>query len=264
MNASPLEPRAPAASAFVPAFDTDLSPEPTFNPEPVQATLARRPGLPPEVERAPRSGQRRTLPVLMGLCAALLVALGATAARADNHFLLEGELGGAGAMGNDAEGELGLSYGGTFGFGGRVKGFAPAYYLVAHLASNEYGFTGPARAGSAEVDRTQVEYSIGGRIYLPLNERLRIVLQVGFGQVFDQSTLSRFGHEDLRLESDAFIVQTLGGLQYRLNDTLSLGGAADFAFMPDKEEIDAIARAAGVKDAGFGRMRFLGTVTVHF
>ncbi len=193
-----------------------------------------------------------------------LVALTATPALADNHFLLEGEVGGAAPIGLETSGDAGLSYGGSFGFGGRVRGFAPAYYLIGRLERAEFGFDGPARAGAARVERCQQGYTIAGRMYLPITDRFRLLLQVGFGQVFDESEITREGFDPLVINSTAFTLSTQAGFQFRLNDTLSLGLSGDMTFLPDREDIDKAALAAGLDDSGFMRMRMLGTATMHF
>lgn len=198
------------------------------------------------------------------LLTAALATLFATPALANNHFLLEGEFGAAAPVGTDAKSDFGQSFGGTFGFGGRVKGFAPAYYLVGRISRAEFSFDGPADAGSAHVERCQTDWSIGGRAYLPLTERLRLMLQVGVGQIHDESEVSRDGLRPLVVEATALAVSTQAGLQFRLNNTLSLGAAGDMAFLPDRDDIDKAASAAGFDDSGFMRMRFLGTVTAHF
>ncbi|MCA9546348.1 MAG: hypothetical protein KC613_18210 [Myxococcales bacterium] len=193
-----------------------------------------------------------------------LLALTATPALAENHFLLELEAGGAAPIGLETSGDVGRTYGGTFGFGGRIKGFAPAYYLVGRLDRAEFGFDGPANAGAARVERCQSGYTLAGRMYLPVTERFRLLLQLGFGQIFDESEVRRDGLDPLVLKSDAFTVSTQVGFQYRLNDTLSLGASGDMTFLPDREDIDHAAKAAGLDDSGFMRMRLVGTATVHF
>lgn len=200
----------------------------------------------------------------MRLLLTALIAFAATPVLAENHFIVEGEFGGVAPIGVDANSEFGQSYGGTFGFGGRIKGFAPAYYLVGRVSHAEFSFNGPASSGAALVERCQNDFSIGGRMYLPVTDRLRLMLQVGFGEISDSSEVIREGHRPLEVHSTTFAMSTQAGLQFRLNNTLSLGAAGDMAFLPDREEIDSAAVIAGVDDSGFMRMRLLGTVTMHF
>lgn len=198
------------------------------------------------------------------LTSATLLLLSSPAA-ADNHFILELEGGIATPMGIDAETEVGRAFAGTFGFGGRIPGFAPAYYAVGRVGHSRFGFTGPRSLGAAEVERDQLDWAVGGRMYLPLTQRLRVLAQVALGETYDEALVQRSGHRDLLVQSDTFAVFTEAGLQYRFTDHFSLGAVADLAWLPDHEEQDLAARTAGVDDGGdFGRARFALTTTLHF
>lgn len=201
-------------------------------------------------------------PIALALFPLLLMA---TPAAADKHFILELEGGLATPMGVDAEADPGRSFAGTFGIGGRIPGFSPAYYAVGRVGHSIYGFTGPISRGAAEVEREQLEWMLGGRMYLPLTERLRVMLQLGFGETVEDSVVIRRGHRDLVIESAAFAVFTEAGLQYRVTEGFALGVVSDLAWIPDHDELDLAARAVGAGDRGdFGRARVAVTTTFHF
>ncbi len=196
-----------------------------------------------------------------------LLPLGASPALADNHFLLEAQGGLTSPLGVDAHVDEGAAFGGTFGFGGRIKGFAPAYYLIGTLGRAGYDFTGPPSYGSAHVERDQIDWSLGGRIYLPVSERLRVLAQVGFGETYDKARVSRAGYRTLLLDTEVFTVQTQVGLQYRLSDALSLGLKGELSFYPDSEELRLAGLSAGLGDddeGGYGRAGIALTTTFHF
>jgi hypothetical protein len=190
----------------------------------------------------------------------------ASAARAENHFLLELEGGLNSPVGVEAEADDG--YGGalTFGIGGRFRHSTPALYLVGRAGYGEVGSVGPARTGGASLDREQREYAFGGRIYLPITERLRVMLQVAAGQIFEDAIVRRDGHPEVRLEDDRFAVFGDAGLQLRLSNQLSVGGNVGLAWQPEDEGPDLASLAAGIPDPDgeHGRVRLGVAATFHF
>ncbi len=195
----------------------------------------------------------------------LLVLLLAGSASAGNHFILEGDFGAAKPVGIDAVAEPGGTFGATFGFGGRIPGHAPAYYLVGRVGRSGFGFRGPEKYGSAAVELRQTELSAGGRIYLPINHRLRFALQLTLGGTYDSATVDRDGHDGFDYEDEQFTVFTDVGLQYRLTDQFSLGIGGGISWLPHRgERPQAAAIAAGVDESPIGRARLGLTTTIHF
>jgi hypothetical protein len=125
-------------------------------------------------------------------------------ALADNHFLAELEAGLARPLGIDAESEIGSAYGGTFGFGGRIPGHDPAYYLVGRVAHSSFSFEGAPRVGAPTVEHGELEVAVGGRVYLPLTPRLRVLFQVALGETFGETEVLRDGERELLAETEAF------------------------------------------------------------
>ncbi len=195
----------------------------------------------------------------------VVVLLATTEAYADNHFLLELEGGVALPAGVDAEPEMGGAYGGSFGIGGRFRGHAPAYYLVARLGRSGFGFVGPPRSGRAVVERRQTEAALGPRVYVPLTRRLRLLLQVGFGQTYDTAAVTREGHRAFEYETAAFTIFGDAGLQYRFTEHFSLGVGGGLSILTERSASELAALSAGVDDGGpLGRGRVGLTTTIHF
>ncbi len=197
----------------------------------------------------------------------MMAVLGvASVAQAENHFLLELEGGLNSPVGVEAEGDEG--YGGalTFGIGGRFRHSTPALYLVARGGYSEVGSLGPARTGGALLAREQREYAFGGRIYLPITERLRVMLQVAAGQIFEDAVITRDGHPTVRLEDDPFVVFGDAGLQLRLSNQFSVGGNIGLAWQPEDDGPDLASLAAGIPDPDgeHGRVRLGVAATFHF
>ncbi len=204
---------------------------------------------------------RRT--IVIGAITAGGLALGAPGARAENHLLLELDAGLTGPLG--VEGSPGASVGGTFGVGGRIRGLSPAWYPVLSLGRAGYDYAGPAASGGAVVDRAQNDWALGGRMYLPLWERLRLVAQVTLGETTDHALVSRAGFPDLELDAEVFTVNLQTGLQYRLNNHLSVGMSADLALFAEEGAHRLAPLAAGLGDlADESRLGFGLTTTLHF
>lgn len=198
--------------------------------------------------------------------AAVLFALffSAAPAAAQNHFLLELEGGLARPVGIDADSDVGSAFGGTFGFGGRIPGFAPAYYLIGRVAHSSYSFTGAPRLGAPAVDHGETEVAVGGRMYIPLTNRLRLVAQFALGETFGTTEIVPKSGLTVTSETEFFTIFGALGAQFRLTDHFSLGGLADLAYTPNREDYTVVKRAAGLDEDGIGRLRLGATATFHF
>jgi hypothetical protein len=198
--------------------------------------------------------------------AAVLLGLFFTAAPAvaQNHFLLEVEGGLARPMGIDAESDVGSAFGGTFGFGGRIPGFAPAYYLIGRVAHSSYSFSGAARLGAPAVDHGETEVAVGGRMYIPLTTRLRLVAQFALGETFGTTKVQPKSGLSVTSDTEFFTLFGALGAQFRLTNHFSLGGMADVAYTPNREDYTVVKRAAGLEEDGIGRLRLGATATFHF
>jgi hypothetical protein len=199
--------------------------------------------------------------------AAAMFTLGtAGAARADNHFLLELEGGPTAPVGSEGTADDG--YGGalTFGIGGRFRGSAPAFYVIGRAGWSDFGDVGPERTGAAHLEREQGEWAVGGRMYLPITERFRFMLQAAIGAISEQARISRAGHPTVQLDNDCYALFGDAGLQFRLTDHFSLGGNLGLAWQPGDGSPDLASLAAGIPDPDGeqGRLRFGLAATFHF
>ncbi len=195
----------------------------------------------------------------------VLLMLMTGASMAENHFIFEVTGGAATDAGVDAELEPGTAVGFTFGLGGRVPGQSPAYYAIARLGQAGFSYIGEG-SNPTSVEHSQQEWAIGGRVYLPITDRFRVVAQAGLGQTLDEATVNDTqGQPNAILDSSTWAVFTEAGLQYRVTEGFALGVAADLALYPDHEERDLAARAASVGTMGqLGRAQVGMTGTFHF
>lgn len=199
----------------------------------------------------------RTALIILGLVAS-------TPALAQNHFLLELEGGFASPMGLDGDVDQGRSMAATFGVGGRIPGFAPAYYFVGRVGQSNFDVRGPAHAGFGYMHRDQFEYALGGRMYLPITKRFRIMLQLALGEIYDETVIERRDFESLLIRSETMALFTEAAAQYRLTNNFSLGIGTDLAWVGDQEAQDYAARSVGMDGAEVGRARVSLMTTFHF
>jgi hypothetical protein len=193
---------------------------------------------------------------------ALAITCLAATALAENHFLLELD-GGTSTPTAADDSRTGISYGGTFGFGGRIPGSTPAYYFVGRIGAADYETRGALSYGRPSLETEQREWALGARMYVPITERFRGMLQLSLGHTHDCTTVHHAGQRPLLVEEDLFSVFATAGLQYRFTNHFSLGALADIAWHPDNDAL--AARSAGIEtDGEIGRMRLAVTTTFHF
>lgn len=196
------------------------------------------------------------------LAAALALTVFAGTAAAENHFILELDGGTSTATAGD-DAETGTSFGGTFGFGGRIPGSKPAYYFIGRVGAADYMSHGARSYGTPALDTEQTEWALGARMYLPITDRFRGMLQLSLGQTHDCTTVQYGNMAPLRVEEELFSVFGAAGLQYRFTNHFALGALADIAWHPASDAL--AARAAGIKtDGTLGRARLAITTTFHF
>jgi len=216
---------------------------------------------------SPQLARDRTASRALATSISLVGVLWSAGATAGNHFFLEGAGGPATPLGRSSDAGLGGGGGLTFGVGGRWAGTRPVWYVTGRVALDALAEQGPAHLGSAEVRRRGVELGLGGRVYLPVaGPRLRWFGEVGGGERLESAEVTRSSHPALTVQTQRLQVFAQTGLQWRLWDALSVGGALDWAWMPDQPGVDLAALAAGDSAATStaGRARALATVTVHF
>lgn len=199
---------------------------------------------------------------------AVLVGLALTpgAAQAGNHLLLELDGAASTPVGLGAEVETGGAIGGTFGVGGRFRGHAPAYYLVVRSGWGADAVVGPGRLGAARLERGVFELGAGGRVYIPLTQRLRLHIEGLVGRTWLDEQVTRDGHRAFDAVDERFTLFGGAGLQLRVLPHLSVGARADISWMPGTGDPNLAHIAAGLpaEDDGQGRVRLGLMTTFHF
>lgn len=196
------------------------------------------------------------------LTAVALSTLTAAPALAENHFLFEVDAGLQTDLG--AENSQGRALGGTFGFGGRIPGSKPAYYFVGRVGVAEQTYEGATILGDPTLDCASTEWALGARMYLPITDRFRAMLQLSMGETMQYTDIYYDGRRPLRVDEDLFSVWADAGLQYRFTNHFSLGATVNLGWHPE-DRADLVARSAGIDtDGSIGQMRAGITTTFHF
>ena len=196
------------------------------------------------------------------LLTAILATLTAAPALADNHFIFEVDAG----LQTDlaAEDSGGRALGGTFGFGGRIPGSKPAYYFVGRVGVAEHTYGGARSLGDPTLGCASTEWALGARMYLPITDRLRAMMQLSLGETMQYTDIHYDGRAPLRIDEDLFSIFADVGLQYRFTNHFSLGALVNLGWHPE-DRADLVTRSAGIDtDGTIGQMRFGVTTTFHF
>jgi hypothetical protein len=194
-----------------------------------------------------------------------IVLSSAAVGHAENHFILELTGGLASDAAVDNEVDSGTAASATFGIGGRIPGQSPAYYFIARVGRAEFGYKAGHPYAYTTVNRQQRDWALGGRAYLPITSRLRVVAQIAVGETIDDASVTRSGSNPLALASSTFSIFTQAGIQFRVTEKFALGLAADIAIYPAHEHSNLAARADYVGTNGeIGRTQLGATGTFHF
>lgn len=195
------------------------------------------------------------------LLAAALASLFAAPALADNHFILEVDAGLKTDLG--AEDNQGRALGGTFGFGGRIPGSKPAYYFIGRVGVAEQTYEGARAFGDPKLESASTEWALGARMYLPITDRFRAMLQLSLGETMQYTDID-LGGRLYRIDEDLFSVWADAGVQYRFTNHFSLGALVNLGWHPE-DRPDLVTRSAGIDtDGTIGQMRAGITTTFHF
>ncbi len=184
----------------------------------------------------------------------------------DNHFIFELEAGiNAPFTLREADSQsIGGSFGGTFGWGGKLKGHAPSFYFVGNCVYSTMDYTGPFSAGGYIVERDATEFGLGGRLYLPMTESVRFMVQLAFGGTFDTSRIPQPGYDYRYIDDSAFTIFGDIGLQFRMEDHLSLGFVVSNAWYLGNESFRDAPQMVGMDESLGGQTNISLTMTFHF
>ncbi len=198
----------------------------------------------------------------IALFALALTTLTAAPALADNHFIFEVDAGLQTDLG--ADDNSGRALGGTFGFGGRIPGSKPAYYFIGRVGVAEQTYDGSSAFGAPTLDCASTEWALGARMYLPITDRFRAMLQLSLGETMQYTDVYYDGRRPLRVDEDLFSIFADAGVQYRFTNHFSLGALVNLTWHPE-DRPDLVTRSAGIDtDGAIGQMRFGLTTTFHF
>ncbi len=223
-----------------------------------------------EVQRSGRSPS--PLGRAASAAAAGVVALlaGVAAEAAGSHFVLEMNQGLSVPLGYGDGYEAGYGWGMTLGVGFKLKDNPIRFYAIgqfnASSFSGDFEYNGRRRL----VDRAITDVSGGLRLLLPVQgQNLRVFAELSLGQAqVESSATSPDLPGRIRIQdADADVALFTGaGAQWRFSYWFSLGGKADFGFIFDDDEFDAVTLATtGDGDAGqTGRLNLSLTATLHF
>jgi hypothetical protein len=140
------------------------------------------------------------------------------------HFLLElhGGLSGSSADYLD----LGWSFGGTVGIGGKFRGFPPRFYAVGSYRSSFYTGEGDHFATGVPYDAWEADHELtaGLRVVFPLwSQIFRLFGELRGGSLGHTATLDRAGERSLQESSWGGVFVLATGLQARWHPNAAFG-----------------------------------------
>jgi hypothetical protein len=204
---------------------------------------------------------RRWLVVVVAM--GVLGVAPAAGAEEGTHFVVEVQGGLAGSSADYLD--LGFSFGGTVGIGGKLRGFPPRFYAIGSYRSSF--FTGEGRHAATGVlfDAWQADHELtaGLRVVLPLWSRVfRLFGEARGGTLGHTATLHRRGGRALEDSSWTGVFVLAGGLQARWHPNASFGLALEWA-VADRDR-DLVTAAAGAATTGTQRTALYLSNTWYF
>ena len=179
------------------------------------------------------------------------------------HFLLEIEGGLASSSADYLD--LGWSFGGTVGIGGKFRGFPPRFYAIGNYRSSLYTGGGVHWATGVPFDAWEANHELtaGLRVVFPLWSRIfRLSTEIRGGTLGHTATLDRPGARTLQTTSWKGVLVLGAGLQARWHPNAAVGLGIEWA--KADTEPDVVAAAAGYQGAGDERVSVFLTNTWFF
>ena len=204
----------------------------------------------------------------MGLCFAVICVVSADAEAKGSHFLLELNNGLSRPIGYSDGYDYGYALGGTVGVGGKFRGNPLRFYIVGNFNTSGFNLSRSYNNKVRIVTRQVTDLSLGLRMLVPLQGRLRGFVEGSLGQAqVDGLMRIQGGPPQLTFrDTDTdFAVFLGGGLQYRLSYHVSLGTKLDIALIDDDDSFDPIEDTFSDESPNrTGRVNLYLTGTVHF
>jgi hypothetical protein len=199
---------------------------------------------------------------IASVCALTLLA---SPLSAKNHFVAEV----AGGLSNQSALDATISGGSsmqlTLGVGGRLRGLAPAFYGIARIGMAGMTAQGAPRHGLPTTNIIDSHWAIGGRIYVPIVPRLRLLGQAAVGMTAMQVSTKIGGRPMFKGVVEHLALFPSIGLQYRATGHISVGISTEWTLYPADNPNDFLAStiSAHSKDSG-GPDSGHVTFAVHF
>jgi len=168
---------------------------------------------------------------------------------AGTHFLVELHGGIAGSSADYLD--LGWSFGGTVGIGGKFRGFPPRFYAVGSYRSSFYTGEGTHYATGVPYDAWEADHELtaGLRVVFPLwSQIFRLFGEVRGGTLGHTATLDRAGERSLQESSWGGVFVLATGLQARWHPNAAFGLMLEWA-VADRD-LDVVTTAAGYTGTG--------------
>jgi hypothetical protein len=166
------------------------------------------------------------------------------------------------AGGATTYGRGGLALESVFGFGGKLRGFPPRFYLIGELNYHQGATSGTQPLSGADYrdERSFADLGAGLRIYLPIVGPLRLLGDVTLGGSHVAASLRGLDRSPLRAEGWVPMFAVAGGAQLRLFHHASIGARVRAVLSDD--DLDAL-RVVTAREAPTRVTATLG-LTWHF
>lgn len=201
------------------------------------------------------SGMRRGLAFVA--IAAACCACTARAHANGTHFLAELDAGAS------LSGDGGPAASLALGAGGKLRGFAPRFYLLGTFGCSEYEAAPAADVATWAGNETGTfsDLALGPRMYVPIFGRLRWFGEGLIGASYASATYVEPGLPAPLSAGEWLLLGVVAtGLQWRFTTAFALGARVAFAF--NEAGLTGVSRLAGVHDAA--RTSVMLGATWHF
>jgi hypothetical protein len=187
------------------------------------------------------SGTRRGL--VFAAIAAACCAFAARAHAGGTHFLAELD---AGAL---LSGDGGPTASVALGAGGKLRGFAPRFYLLGTFGVGEYEAAPAADLATWAGSETGTfsDLALGPRVYVPIIGRLRWFGEGLLGASYASATYVEPGLPAPLAAGEWLLLGVVAtGLQWRFSTAIAAGARVAFSF--NEAGLAGVSRLAGVHD----------------
>jgi hypothetical protein len=202
-------------------------------------------------------------PVLVAACVATASFGGVAWADPGTHFIVELH---GGIAGTEADYlDLGWSFGGVVGIGGKFRGFPPRFYVIGSYRSSFYSGEGFHYGTGVHFDAWEADHELtaGMRTAFPLWSRIfRLYFDLLGGTAGHTATLDRSEERTIQTTSWSGVFVLALGLQARWHPSASAGLRFEWSFT--NRGPDLVSTAAGEEGTGTDRKALYLSNTWYF